>query len=367
MKKHPGIKVEYAEIVNSEYDNEMKFSLKAGIAPDIIYLRSYDAGLALDDTGYLKHLDELIPELKKFPLAPIKAWSNRENEIYAVPSLGVVHGIFYNKKIFNKYNLSPPEDWKSFIELCTVIRKNDVLPIAFGTLDNWVLYEVLFSGLGANFYGGEATRQKVLKKEVLLTDKRFVDTFKRLEELVPFFPENYREIGYTKMREMFANEEAAMYIGGSWDISTIADLAQDIDSISFFAPPVAQKGDQLQYCFHVDVGVAMNRVTRYPEAAEKYIQWVASSEYAQIVMDEFPGFFSYTPGSYNLKNNLARDMESYISSSEPTVRTLWEGLSADSPTGNELLGQAVKGLLNSEMSPEDAANFVNKGLSWYYK
>lgn len=367
MKKYPDIKVKYVEYKNDQYDNQMKFNLKAGIAPDIIYLRSYDTGMALDDTGYLQKLDDLLPELKKFPSAPIKAWTNREGDIYAVPSLGVVHGIYYNKRIFKKYQLTPPEDWNSFIRICKVLKSNGELPFAFGTLDNWVLYEVLFSGLGANFYGGEQSRQKVLNKKMFMNDKKFVNTFSKLSELIDFFPVNYKNIGYSKMREMFANEEGVMYIGGSWDISTFQDIAKDINSIGFFAPPVEKKGDQLQYCFHVDIGVAMNRVTRYPEATKKYIKWVASNEYAQIAMDQFPGFFSYTPGKYNLKNSLAKEMESFISESEPTVRTLWEGLSSDTPTGNDLLGEAVKGLLNREMSPIEASEYVHNGLNWYYK
>lgn len=367
MKKYPDIKVEYVEYQNDQYDNQMKFSLKAGIAPDIIYLRSYDTGLSLYNTGYLQNLNKLIPELSKFPSAPVKAWSNRTGNIYAVPSLGVVHGIYYNKKIFKKYNLEVPSDWSSLIRICKTLKQNNEVPFAFGTRDNWVLYEVLFSGLGANFYGGEKSRQKVLNKQMFMTDPLFIKAFDKLEELIDFFPNNYKNIGYTKMREIFAAEDAAMYIGGSWDISTFQDISADFDSIGFFAPPVEKKGDQLQYCFHVDIGVAMNRVSRYPEATQKYIKWVASNEYAQIVMEQFPGFFSYTPGNYNLKNNLAKEMESFISESEPTVRTLWEGLSSDSPTGNDLLGEAVKGLLNREMSPTEASNYVHKGLNWYYK
>lgn len=367
MKLYPNIKVNYIEYINTEYANNMKFTLKAGIAADIIYLKSYDAGLELYNTGYIKRLNEVIPELSSFPSAAVKAWSSEDGEIFGVPSLGVVHGVYFNKKIFKEHNIAIPEDWGSFIDICRELKEKGVNPLAFGTADNWVLYEVLFSGLGANFYGGESTRQKVLNKDILLTDPLFVKTFDKLRELADYLPKDYKDIGYSKMREMFANEEAAMYIGGSWDISTFEKISKDISSIGYFAPPVEKKGDKLQYCFHVDIGIGINRVSRFPDATEKYIKWVASQDYAKLSMQQFPGFFSYTPGKYNLENKLAKDMEAYISESIPTVRTLWEGLSSDTPSGNELLGEAVKGLLEGDMTPEESAKYVHTGLNWFYK
>lgn len=367
MKKNPNITVKYIEYKNTAYDKQMLYQLKAGIAPDIIYLRSYDVGKKIYDTGYLQELNTVIPELSKFAKAPIQAWSSENSTIYAVPSLGVVHGIYYNKRIFKKYNLSKPETWDEFISICKALKSNGETVFALGTMDNWVLYEVLFSGLGPNFYGGEETRQQLLNKKVKINSLPFIKTFEKLKELTPYLPPDYKTLGYGEMRSMFSKEKSAMYIGGSWDITNLKSNSDNPEVFGFFAPPLENKSDKLQYCFHVDIGVAMNRVSRYPEASKKYIRWVASQEYAKLVMDQFPGFFSYTPGNYSLQDNLAKEMENYISKSIPTVRTLWEKLSAESPTGNELLGEAVKGVLNNDISTTDAAEYVNAGLSWYYK
>ena len=367
MEQHPGIRVEYTEYPKTEYDKQMVFTLKAGIAADIIYLRSYDTGLNLYNTGYLKVLNDLIPSLKDFPEVTLAAWSSENGDIYGVPSLGVIHGFYYNKKIFADYGLRPPQDWASLLEICEVLKDNGETVFAFGTKDSWVLYEVFFSGVGANFYGGESSRKKILNRQLYMKDPLFIGAMEKLKGLVPYFPPGYESIGYDDMLNMFAGGEGAMYIGGSWDIGELGSRSADLSSVGFFAPPPDKSTDTIQLCFHVDVGVAMNRVTRYPEAAEEYIRWVATEEYAQLIMDELPGFFSYTPGDYDLKNSLAREMESYIPKSEPTVRTLWEGFSSDIPTGNTLLGEAMKALLNGRMTSADAANYVHDGIGWYYK
>lgn len=367
MKVYPDIKIEYIEYANTSYDGEMKYQLRAGIAPDIIYLRSYDNGYEVYKTGYLATLNNIVPSLKRFPEAPVKAWSTSDGDIYGVPSLGVVHGIFYNKEIFKKHDLTPPKSWDELIRISKRLSKKKVTPFAFGTKDTWVLYEVLFSGLGANFYGGEETRQQLLRRELRVTDIKFQNAFNEIIKLKPYFPENYQKIGYTDMRKMFSKGEAAMYIGGSWDITNIKQNSNNPDSIGFFAPPTLNKDDKLNYCFHVDIGIGMNRVSKYPEAAKKYIKWVASAEYAQTVMNQFPGFFSYTPGDYQLNDSLAKEMQSYISNSEATVRTLWEKLSAEIPTGNELMGVAMQGVLNGELTTKEALEYVDTGLTWYYR
>lgn len=367
MEKYPDIRVVYEGIENVRYDKHLKFTLKSGIAADIIYVRSYDGGAAINNTGYLQRLNEMIPELSGFPDIPREAWTAEDGTIYAVPSMGVVHGIFYNKSIFEEYGLLPPETWDDFIEICRLLKTNGEKPISFGTAATWALYEILFSGIGANFYGGEETRQKIMKKEIFLNDPIFVKTFRKLMELQEFFPDNHANFTYDDSRMLFSSGEAAMYIGGSWDIDKLVEFGIDLDNTGFFAPPVEKKGDKLQYCFHVDYGVAMNRSARNKDAAEKYIKWVASEEYAQALMNIGPGFFSYTPGNYTLESSLVRDMQSYIELSEPTIRTLWQKLSAEEPTGNGLLGEAMKGLYNRGATPEESAAFVHKGLAWYYK
>jgi len=167
------------------------------------------------------------------------------------------------------------------------------------------------------------------------------------------------------MQQIFGTGNAAMFMGGSWEIGIFEDLG-GLDDVGYFAPPVAKAGDTLQYCFHVDAGIAMNKNTEHMEEAKTYMKWLASSGYAQLYMNELPGFFSYTPGKYTLENQLAKEMQSYVSASVPTVRTVWEKLSAQDPSGNSLVGEAIQMMYAGELTPAGAAKFIDDGLSWYY-
>lgn len=364
-KAYPNIEIDFQPVKDTEYDSQLRSSLAAGVGADIIFLRSYDSGYQIYKTDSLLELNSVLPELKDFPSAAVAAWATPEGESYGIPAAGVVHGVYYRKSIFKEYGLDVPATWDEFIAACDTLKAGGETVFAQGTKDNWMLYEVMFSGLGANFYGGEEARQALMKKEARFTDANFVLALEKMKELQPYFPERFEGIDYVTMQQIFGTGNAAMFMGGSWEIGIFEDLG-GLEDVGYFAPPVAKAGDTLQYCFHVDAGIAMNKNTKHMEEAKLYMKWLASSDYAQLYMNELPGFFSYTPGKYTLSNQLAKEMESYVADSVPTVRTVWEKLSAESPSGNSLVGEAIQMMYAGSLTPAEAAKFVDDGLSWYY-
>ena len=153
----------------------------------MIWLRSFDPGELVYNGGYLSELNDVIPELADFPSAAINAWASDDGVIYGVPIAGVTHGVFYQGDIFDKYGLEEPATWAEFIDLCQTLKDNGEIVFAQGTGDGWPLYEVIFSGLGANFYGGEKSRQALMAGDMKLTDEPFVNAFKAEDQLQQFF------------------------------------------------------------------------------------------------------------------------------------------------------------------------------------
>ncbi len=365
-KTHPNITINFQPINDTEYDANMRAGLETDTGADIVFLRSYDTGRAYYNGGWLYDLTNVIPNLKAFPPAAVKAWSTEEGVTYGVPSVGVTHGVFYQKAIFDKYNLKEPATWDEFITVCDTLLKNGENVFAQGALDDWTLYEVVFSGLGANFYGGEVARQQLMAGKMKLTDPHFIAAFKAVDSLQKYLPKGYEALDYVSMQQMFGSAQAAMFLGGSWEIGVFEDLGSDSTKIGWFAPPVVKAGDKLQYCFHVDAGIGLNKKSKNLDAAMEYIKWVSGAEYAQAIMTELPGFFSYTPAKVTLSNPLAQKMFDAAANADLTVRTVWEKMSAQSPSGNSLMGVALPGMMVDKYTPEAAAAYVQDQLaSWY--
>jgi raffinose/stachyose/melibiose transport system substrate-binding protein len=363
-KENPKIIINFQPIKDTEYDTQLTSSLEAGVGADIIFLRSYDPGELIYNGGHLYVLNDAIPALADFPAAAINAWANDDGIVYGVPVGGVTHGVFYIKSIFDKYGLKEPATWAEFLHICQTLKDNGEIVFAQGTKEGWPLYEVVFSGLGANLYGGEASRLKLMAGEMKMTDEPFIKAFAAMDELQPFFPKGYEALDYASMQQLFGTGRAAMYIGGSWEIGLFRDL--EITDLGWFAPPVENAGDTLQYCFHVDCGLGINKDSKNIEAALKYAEWVSTPEFAELFMNELPGFFSYTPGDYSLGDPVAKEIIDAAANADITVRTVWEKLSSQEPSGNTLMWDAMIGLYTDKYTPEQAAAYVQNGLSTWY-
>ena len=365
MDQHKNIEVDFQPISDQEYDGKLVASLQSGVGADIIWLRSYDPGRIIYDGGYLSDLNDILPELKNWPSSAVEAWSTDDGIIYGVPVAGVTHGVFYRKSIFDKYDLKEPETWDEFINVCQVLKDNGETVFAQGTVEGWPLYEVIYSGLGANFYGGEESRQKLMAGEMKLTDAPFVKAFEKAKELQPFFPNGHEAIYYPDMQQMFGNGLAAMYIGGSWEISLFEDSG--LTDLAWFAPPVETKGDRLQYCFHVDMGIGINKNSKNYEAALEYLKWATTQEFAQAFMEQLPGFYSYTPGEYKLESPVAQKIIDAAADEDVTVRTVWQNMSRQDPSGNGMMEEALVRMYTENLPPADAAKLVQDALETWYE
>lgn len=363
---HPDIAISFKPFVPTTYDALIRDSLEKSDGADIMFLRSFDGGRILYEAGCLADLTIIIPKLESYAELPRKAWTTESGVTFGVPSVGVTEGIYYNKTIFTKYGLGEPATWTEFIAACEKLLKGGETVLAQGALDAWTLYELVYCGLGANFYGGEAARQALMAKEARMTDPKFIEAFQMVQSLKKYLPAGFETKGYEELRELFGKGKAAMFISGSWDIGVLEGYGMNSWTLGWFPPPVKKAGDRLQYFFHVDAGIGLNAKTKHMNAAIEYIKWVAGAEYAQAFMNELPGFYSFTPGTWNPGNTLAREMYDVIPTADITLRLMCEKLSSKSPKGEVLLGQALVGMLTGTYTPESAAAYIQEQLDRWY-
>jgi raffinose/stachyose/melibiose transport system substrate-binding protein len=362
---HPNVTIRFDTYDPMEYNGVNEANLAAGTGADIIFLWPFDKSRKLNDAGYLYNLTKKIPALDTWDPVALNAWTTEDGDTYGVPSVGVTHGIYYNKAIFAEYGITEPATWDQFIAACDKLLAGGEKVIALGTADNsWVLNRVVFCGLGPNFYGGETARQALMAKTMKLTDTGFTDAFKMVNSLKKYLPAGFESLGYEESKVLFASGNAAMFIGGSWEISVLEELGAAAGSIGWFAPPVKKAGDKLQYCFHVDAAIGINKNSKNLDAALDYVKWAAGAEYAQAVMTELPGFFSYTPGASTLSNVLAQKMYNTASTADLTVRLMDEKYNSTTPGGDEWMNETLRAMLLGTYTPEAAAAYVQGKLGF---
>ncbi len=366
-KSHPEITIEFQAQPTADYDNYLLAKLEAGTGADIMNIRPYDLGRALYDGGYLAKLNGEVSKMDHFTTQARGAWSTGDGSIYGVPQTGVTHGVYYQKSLFAKYGLVEPSTWDEFISACEVFLAGGEKVIAQGANDDWTLYEAVFCGLGANFYGGETARQALLAGTMKMTDANFIKAFEMVLQLKKFLPIGFETLDYDAMRVLFASGGAAFFIGGSWEISKFEDLGSGSSKIGFFVPPVVKTGDPLQYCFQLAEAFGMNSKTKHKKEVLEYLNWMSDNDAVQVHMTELPGMFALLPGSYTLTNPLSQKMWNATLTAELTQRLMIEKLSTKSPKGSVLMNEALTRILKGTLTPVQAAAYVQNGLDTWYK
>jgi len=363
QRKHPGIRLKFAPEEALLYDGRLNARLATRIAGDVIFCRPFDGGLRLNDKGFLQALTE--EQLKNFSADSRRAWTTDDGQTtYCLPVAYVIHGVFYNKQIFRQLQLEPPQTLTEFMDrLKKVASAGQATPLALGTADLWESTQVIFTGMGPNFWGGEKARQGLLNGTKKFTDPEFIKVWRMMSQFKPYMHPKQQEMSNSDMQVLFATGNAAIYPTGSWDIdflrSTSFAYKKQID-MGVFKPPVEHKNQQCHLSVHPDFGIGINKNTRHPEAAKKFIEWLASAEFAQLMTDTLSGFFSLSKHHVAVNDPLGQEMMNWRKECDDTIRINAEKLNRVWPSMEEELWYANVKVINQEMTPEQAGQYIQR-------
>lgn len=365
-KAHPNIKVKFSPTSPPEYNSAINAKLSAGTAGDLITCRPFDVSLDLFKKGHLDAVDSAAG-MKNFPASAKVAWQTDDGKsTYCMPMASVIHGFFYNKKIFADLGLKAPNTEAEFFAALDKIKAtNKITPLALGTADQWETNQIVFTSIGANRWKGEEGRQALLMGRKKFTDPEFVSTFETMAKWAPYMSKGYQAQTYGDSQNLFASGRAAIYPTGSWDIS----FFEKDPSLSFgaFKPPVQKAGDTCYISDHTDMGMGINAKSKNKADAKVFLEWLGSKEFADIYTNKNTGFFSLSNHAVDVKNPVAKEMISWRKQCKSTIRLNAQIMSRGTPSMENELWNVGSQVMNLKMAPKDAANQIHTGFVKWYK
>ncbi|HHW48201.1 MAG TPA: extracellular solute-binding protein [Clostridiaceae bacterium] len=369
-KKYPNIKVEFKPIKNTEYDAQIKIALESGEGPDLLYLRPYDAGRLLASSGVIMELTpEMVPALKDANPSYLEAFKTDDGKIYALPGGRVMLGFLYNKKIFQEYGLEEPKTWDEFYQVCEKLQENGVRPIAMGFKDAWTIAHRSYQMLPAFIEGNaEEWRRKLLNGEVRFTDESFVNHLACLNKMKEYCGSDFLGLGYVDTQQLFLAEQAAIFPGGSFEITYFRQTNPDLE-FDVFATPSNTKAGPAPVAMTPSWGYSINKNTRNVDECLVYLNWLATPEAAEIIVNELPGMPPMIPGNIEIEDEIMKKWSSFVGEKGDNVAMYWafDKLNSQVPTGAVLIGEAVQMMWQGDYTPEQAAEHVQKGISTWYE
>lgn len=362
---HPGIKVNFTPSAPAEYNAVLNSKLDAGSAGDLITCRPFDASLALFDAGHLSDLSGL-EAMSNFSDVAKSAWQTDDGSAsFCVPMASVIHGFIYNKDAFAELGLEVPETEDEFFAALAAIKEDgSYIPMAMGTNDQWEAATMGYNNIGPNYWKGEEGRLALISGEQKLTDEAWTAPYATLARWGEYLGDGYEAQTYPDSQNIFTLGRAAIYPAGSWEVSGFNSLA-DFE-MGAFKPPVQNAGDTCYISDHTDIGIGMNAATENPEAAQTFLAWVASPEFAEIFANALPGFFPLSSTPVEIADPLAAEFVGWREECESTIRSTYQILSRGTPNlENETWGASVAAIKGTS-TPEALGQELQAGLaSWY--
>ncbi len=359
-KDYPHIQVKFVPYRNTEYNTILSTALQGGSGPDIMMLRTYGGLEPLANAGYLLPLDDKVPALKNFSQDVLAGMTNRRDaKVYGVPMATQNIQILYNVKLFEKLNLEEPETWDELLQVAQKAKDAGFIPFANGTKDAWT-NETLFGGIAPTFYGGNGFYYQVVKGETTFEDTRMVKALEKMLELRPYLPDNYEGVGYTDMQVMFAQEMAVMFVAGSYELGTMAQMNPDLE-IGAFIVPGETKETPAYNSIYADGGYGVNAASKNLEEALEFIKFTATKEYGMMFTSKLKQI-SGVPGVSSEDPVLNRIIEI----AQPTPYLMLTAFRYGNPSGSTLLQNEVQALMAGDQDIDTTLEKIQTGLaSWH--
>lgn len=276
-QQNPEIEVTINTSAHEQFKTLLPSWLTSSQAPDVV---TWFAGYRMQTfakRGLLEPLNDIFPGgsfEKEFP-ASFKGSASYKGNVYFLPQSWYWWAVYYNKQIFAKYNLNIPRTWDEFLQVCDVLKANNISPIAIGTKETWTAGG-WFDYVDSAVNGGDFHQQLTLG-EIAYTDPRVKETFKTIANLAQsdYFIPNASSYSWQEAAGFMIRGEAAMYLMGQFILDVVpAEVQSNID---FFPFPIY--GNNTEYAVDTPTdGFMLPAKAKNKENAKKFMKYLATKE-----------------------------------------------------------------------------------------
>ncbi|MEU8361418.1 extracellular solute-binding protein [Nonomuraea sp. NPDC048882] len=187
---------------------------------------------------------------------------------YCVPLNAAYWGMFYNKKVFDKYGLKPPQTWDDLVATAETLKKNGVKAFYHtSVLFSFVWFEQLLAGTDPDLYDRLSTGQ------AKYTDPGVVQVMRRWKSMI--------DAGWftnpgdkTDPADLLKSGKAAMVSSGTWFNTSMTqrNMKAGTDYGFFVIPNVNPALPKTSMIFESGPLCSLAKAPD-PAASMKYLKW----------------------------------------------------------------------------------------------
>lgn len=205
---YPQYTIEFDYSTGDKYMEELKAKEASDEFPDVFEIED---PYMFEKAGKLGEINEELGSLVEQPVMV-------DDKIFALPFYGTSYGIIYNTVIFKKYDLSVPETFDEFLQLCEELENLGIIPLTIGGSEEsvsqgWINYFFLTCVEETN----EGWLKKRNRGEVSFQDEDVIRTLTAFQSFMTgdYIQEDSINMGDAQIISAMLDQKVAMYYGTS--------------------------------------------------------------------------------------------------------------------------------------------------------
>lgn len=284
-------KIEYSFVSLQQYNNVLSTQLASGEGPDII-LDGASFPARIQSENLMDISDKSLVD--NFSESGLALATSKEGKVYGIPSYGWFSGVWYNKDIFEKYNLEAPETFDEFLEVCKKLSDAKVKPLGLGLSDGDTGVHSLVGYLENVFYHNEGPGTEFDEKfaygEETLSNNWDKDVDKWMQLITDgYINETMLGISGDQNLNAFINGEVAMMNGGPWNYNNLKEAGLNFGMISH----LGNDSENKWLVGGPAANMGINKNTKKVDESLEVLEALASEEVQMAFLESNPGSFSY--------------------------------------------------------------------------
>lgn len=272
------VKIEVDTAENEAYKTKIKAALAANETPDILYTWGHGFIKPFVESGKLLPLNEYLSDEFKSHLSPTGLTGFEfDGEAYALVVDQSIACMFYNKEMFDEYNIPIPVTFDDLINAIKIFKENGITPMTVGGKEPWTL--AMYHDLLALRNVGTEGVKAATSKETGYDDPGFLKAAEMLKELVDLgaFPEGSGGISREESEVPFLQGQIPIYLNGSWTATRVykdSSTVQDKIVVAPF-PVVNDKVSAKAFTGGPDTAFAVSATTKDAKLTAEVAQFIS--------------------------------------------------------------------------------------------
>ena len=290
-----GIKVDFQIIPSDQYTTLLMSKLNTGECADIFGSQAGQFDI-VTQLNVEKNAVDLSGEAWASTVDPLAASeASVSGKLYGQPAqdLSAVWAVAYNKKVFEKLNLSVPTNYDEFKAVCEAIKADGMTPIYEAVSDGWH-HQLWFCEMGVAIEKTEpGTAEKLNSNTMKFADsataKKLIEQIKEMADL-GYWGDNYMANAYADAAKAIAEGECAMTVANQGFPTELNAAYPEFaaEDIGFFVMPLCD--NQVLNMNPVGPTRFIYSGSDKIDAAKQYLAFIADPANLQYQIDNVPKF-----------------------------------------------------------------------------